>query len=165
MSIDALTGQKLGQYELRERIGMGGMGAVYRAYQTGLDREVAVKVLPPSLAMESGYVARFTREAKTSAALEHPHIIPIYDYGTQDSISYIVMRLLTGGTLKDRLEKALQNGDPLPSVESIATLLHQLADALDYAHSRGVIHRDIKPGNVLFDSRVMLFWSILASPS
>jgi len=157
MSVESLTGHKLGQYQLHERIGSGGMGAVYRAMQTGLEREVAVKVLPPSLAMEPGYAARFTREAKTSAALEHPHIIPIYDYGTQDDISYIVMRLLTGGTLKDRLNAALLNGEPLPSLETVITLLRQLADALDYAHSRGVIHRDIKPGNVMFDNRSDVF--------
>jgi serine/threonine-protein kinase len=148
MSIDNLSGQTFGQYELRDRLGAGGMGAVYRAYQKNLKREVAVKVISITLSQQSGYVERFLREAETSARLENAHIIPIYDFGTQGPLSYIVMRMLTGGSLTDRLQ---QRPDSTPSLGEIASLLGQLANALDYAHSQGVIHRDIKPSNVMFD--------------
>lgn len=150
MSLDNLSGQMLGQYELRELLGVGGMGAVYRAYQSSLKREVAVKVLPPSLAAQPGYAERFIREAETAAALEHPHIVPIVDYGTANGTSYIVMRLLTGGTLAERLA---QRPDRLPSLGEISELLRQMASALDYAHSQGVIHRDLKLTNVMFDGQ------------
>lgn len=150
MSLDNLSGQMLGQYELRELLGVGGMGAVYRAYQSSLKREVAVKVLPPSLAAQPGYAERFIREAETAAALEHPHIVPIVDYDTANGISYIVMRLLTGGTLAERLA---QRSGRLPSLGEISELLRQMASALDYAHSQGVIHRDLKLTNVMFDSQ------------
>ena len=135
----------LGQYELQELIGMGGMGAVYRGFQQSLKRAVAVKVLSPALAQESDYLERFNREAETAAALEHQHIVPIHDYGVQGDISYVVMRLLSGGTLASRTGEM-----PLPD---IAELLMQLGSALDYAHSKGVIHRDIKPTNIMFDSQ------------
>jgi tRNA A-37 threonylcarbamoyl transferase component Bud32 len=153
MTIQNLAGQMLGQYELRELIGAGGMGAVYRGYQANLKREVAVKVLVAQLAQQPGYLERFNREAETAAALEHRHIIPIYDYGTQQGISYVVMRLLSGGTLADRLAQHAEQGKPLPSLGEIANVLEQLASALDYAHSQGVIHRDIKPSNVMFDNQ------------
>ena len=150
MSLDNLSGQMLGQYELRELLGVGGMGAVYRAYQSSLKREVAVKVLPLSLAAQPGYAERFIREAETAAALEHPHIVPIVDYGTANGTSYIVMRLLTGGTLAERLA---QRSGRLPSLGEISDLLKQMASALDYAHSQGVIHRDLKLTNVMFDAQ------------
>jgi serine/threonine protein kinase/formylglycine-generating enzyme required for sulfatase activity len=153
MSIHNLAGQTLGQYELRELLGAGGMGAVYRAYQPGLQRAVAVKVLSPSLAEQAGYIERFTREARTAAALEHAHIVPVYDYGTQRDISYVVMRLLPGGALSERLEQRVGSDKPLPSLGETAELLKQVASALDYAHSQGVIHRDIKPSNIMFDSQ------------
>jgi formylglycine-generating enzyme required for sulfatase activity len=151
MGIHGLVGQQLGDYELRELLGVGGMGAVYRAYQPGLRRYVAIKVLSEALADDPGYAERFTREARTAAALEHPHIVPIYDYGTWGNLSYVVMRLLTGGALSQRIRWA---GDrlSLPSLGETADLLKQLAGALDYAHSQGVIHRDIKPSNVMFDN-------------
>src|SRR5438552_765271 len=94
-----LVGLTLGQYELRELLGAGGMGTVYRGFQANLRREVAVKVLPSGLSQQPGYIDRFTREAQTSSALEHPHIVPIMDFGTQQGTTYLVMRLLTGGTL------------------------------------------------------------------
>jgi serine/threonine protein kinase/formylglycine-generating enzyme required for sulfatase activity len=153
MSIQNLAGQTLGQYELRDLLGEGGMGAVYRAYQRNLNREVAIKVLPASLAAQSGYMERFTREAQTSAALEHPNIVPVHDYGTQGGISYVVMRLLTGGTLAERLTHSVEAGRPLPSLMEIAQITKQLASALDYAHSHGVIHRDIKANNIMFDKQ------------
>ncbi len=153
MSTQNLSGQVFGQYELRELLGMGGMGAVYRAYQKALNRAVAVKILPASLAMEKDFVERFHREAETVAVLEHPHIIPVYDYGVQEGTSYIVMRLLTGGTLADRFTRRDVKHQPLPTLNDIADLLNQLAGAFDYAHSLGIIHRDIKPNNIMFDNQ------------
>jgi Tol biopolymer transport system component len=153
MSTQDLSGQTFGQYELRELLGVGGMGAVYRAYQKTLRRAVAVKILPAALAVEEDFVERFHREAETVAALEHPHIIPVYDYGVQEGTSYIVMRLLTGGTLADRITRRGARKQPLPSLHDIADLLNQLAGAFDYAHSLGVIHRDIKPNNIMFDNQ------------
>jgi serine/threonine-protein kinase len=153
MATGSLAGQTLGQYELRELVGESGMGAVYRAYQASLQREVAFKVMSASLASQPGYVERFTREARTAAALEHAHIVPVYDYGTQDDISYIVMRLLSGGSLEQRISQ----GNRLPSLQETSELLDQLASALDYAHRRGVIHRDIKASNVMFDDQGSAF--------
>ena len=152
MSSQDFTGHTLGQYELRELLGRGGMGTVYRAYQRTLKRAVAVKVLPAALAADADFVARFTREAETAASLEHPHIIPVYDYGVEGGTSYIVMRLLGGGTLADRMAQREATGAPLPSLGEIARLLSQLAGAFDYAHQQGVIHRDIKPSNIMFDT-------------
>jgi serine/threonine protein kinase len=151
MSLEDLTGKTLGQYQLRQLLGMGGMGAVYRGVQLNLKREVAVKVLAPMLAKQPGYLKRFNREAETAASLEHRHIIPIYDYGTQGAVSYVVMRLLTGGGLDDRILHRGTSAPILPSLGETADLLDQLASALDYAHARGVIHRDIKPSNIMFD--------------
>jgi serine/threonine protein kinase len=153
MDAQDFSGQVLGQYELQELLGRGGMGAVYRAYQRALKRAVAVKVLPAALAADPDYVARFTREAETAAALEHPHIIPIYDYGVEGGTSYIVMRLLTGGTLADRMAQRAVTGRPLPTLSEVARLLAQVADAFDHAHRQGVIHRDVKPSNIMFDNQ------------
>jgi serine/threonine protein kinase/uncharacterized protein YgiM (DUF1202 family) len=153
MTMQDLTGQILGSYQLRELIGVGGMGAVYRGYQTTLERAVAVKVLSTVLASEAGYVERFYREAKTAAALEHAHIVPVHDFGIQGSLSYVVMRLLTGGTLADRMQNRADKNKPLPSLGEIASLLRQMGSALDYAHTQGVIHRDIKPSNIMFDNQ------------
>ncbi len=148
-----LTGYRLGQYQLLQLLGVGGMGAVYRGYQASLKREVAVKVMSSRLLQDPDAIARFSREAEIVARLEHSHIVPIYDYGTEGTVSFIVMRLLTGGTLEARLRQQIAQERPLPSPVEVAHWLGQLADALDYAHSQGVIHRDIKPNNVMFDSR------------
>jgi Tol biopolymer transport system component/serine/threonine protein kinase len=153
MSTHNYSGHTFGQYELREILGIGGMGTVYRAYQTALRRTVAVKVLSPGLATDPDYIQRFHHEAETAAALEHPHIVPVYDYGVQDGVSYIVMRLLTGDTLAQRLARREETREPLPALSEIADLLNQLAGAFDYAHARGVIHRDIKPSNIMFDNQ------------
>ncbi|MDZ4766614.1 MAG: serine/threonine-protein kinase, partial [Chloroflexota bacterium] len=147
MAVTNLVGQMLGQYQLRSLLGTGGMGAVYRGYQSNLRREVAVKVMSASLIERPEYAERFNREAQTVAALEHSHIVPIYDYGTENKITYVVMRMLTGGSLAERITYRPSG----PSLGEIAEILRQLASALDYAHARGVIHRDIKANNVMFD--------------
>ncbi|MBE0689890.1 MAG: serine/threonine protein kinase, partial [Anaerolineae bacterium] len=153
MSVENLVGQTLGQYQLRQLLGLGGMGAVYRAFQVNLKREVAIKVLPGSLARQPGYIERFNREAEIAASLEHAHIVPVYDYGTQNDISFVVMRLLNGGSLAERLQYRATG----PSLHEVATILQHLAAALDYAHSKNVIHRDIKANNVMFDEQGSAF--------
>src|SRR5260221_12281244 len=152
LNITTLTGLTIGQYTLKEQLGAGGMGVVYRGYQPNLEREVAIKILPPSMANQEGYIEGFMREARTAAGLEHAHIVPIYDYGTQQELSYVVMRLLTGGSLAQRMQQRVKDNLPLPARGEVSQMLKEIASALDYAHSRGVIHRDIKAGNIMFDS-------------
>lgn len=132
-------------YELRERIGAGGFGAVFKAYQSTVGREVAIKIILPGLANQPDFIRRFESEAQLVARLEHPHITPLYDYWRDPEGAYLVMRWLRGGSLRD----ALQNG--LFELRAAALLLDQLAGALSLAHRNGVIHRDIKPGNILLD--------------
>ncbi|MEL7234854.1 MAG: serine/threonine-protein kinase, partial [Chloroflexota bacterium] len=153
MDYAQLAGRTLGQYELKSLIGKGGMSAVYRAHQPSLNRNVAVKVLSKDLATDPTYAVRFDNEAKTVATLEHNNIIPVYDYGREDDLSFIVMRLLTGGTLGERVERRVDTGAPLPSFGECVTLLREMTKALSYAHGRGVIHRDIKASNVMFDGQ------------
>jgi tRNA A-37 threonylcarbamoyl transferase component Bud32 len=143
-----LTGMTLGSYRIVERIGRGGMAAVYKAHHAAIDRYVALKVLSADFADHPGFRARFEREARVVAKLQHPHILPIFDYGQEQGISYLVMPYIPTGTLKDYLR---QEG-PLP-LRRVARIFRQLAKALDYAHEEGVLHRDIKPGNILFDRR------------
>ncbi len=135
------------QYELESEIGRGGMSVVYRARDVRLNRPVAIKVLPPELAYDAAVRARFTREAQTSAQLSHVHIIPIYDVGERDGVAYLVMALVTGGNLAEILMR-----QPRQPVDEVQRLLSEIADALAYAHLRGVIHRDIKPDNILLDA-------------
>ncbi len=151
--LEQLADRRLGQYELRSLIGTGGMSAVYRAFQPTLGREVAIKVLASDLATDPDYQRRFALEARTAAGLEHTNIVPVYDYGTEAGLIYVVMRLLAGGTLAQRLAVARQDEHPLPSSADVVALLEVLAAAMDYAHERGVIHRDIKPSNIMFDPR------------
>lgn len=152
MRVDYLEGQTLGQYEIKKLLGAGGMGYVYTAYQPRLKRDVAIKVLPAEFALDNEYMERFEREAEIAASLEHPNIVPILDYGMDQGISFVVMRMLTGGTLAERLKQRHENKQPLPSLREVIELVNQLAGALDYAHEQGVIHRDIKPNNIMFDS-------------
>jgi len=140
--ISQLEGQRLGPYQIVELIGRGGMAFVYKALQPTLRRYVAIKVLPPYFAHEENFRARFQQEAETVARLEHPNILPIYDYGQQGDVPYIVMPLITGGTLRDWLARGV-------SLPRALTVLSRILQALDYAHAQGVIHRDIKPSNVL----------------
>ena len=134
------------QYELLGEIGRGGMSVVYRARDVRLNREVAIKVLPPELTYDPAIRPRFTREAQTSAHLTHPHIVPIYDVGERDGIAYFVMGFISGGNLASLLTR-----EPKQPIEEVRRILAEVASALDYAHARGVIHRDIKPDNILLD--------------
>ena len=135
---------QLGQYRLIEAIGHGGMATVYKAYQESLDRYVAVKVLHST--RDPQFAARFKREARAIAALQHHNILPVYDYGEQEGLLFLVLQYIEGGTtLGDML------GKPMAPPTALRLTSHVL-DALDYAHKRGVIHRDIKPANVLMPS-------------
>src|SRR3954454_24016994 len=143
-----------GQYDIDGEIGRGGMSVVYRARDRRLNRPVALKVLPPELAHDPAIRTRFTREAQMSAQLSHAHIVPIYDVGEQDGLAYFVMAIVNGGNLATLLTR-----EPRQPVEEARRLLAEIADALAYAHLRGVIHRDIKPDNILLDEnsgRVMV---------
>ena len=139
-------GQMLGPYRIINQIGRGGMATVYKAYQPSVDRYVAIKVLPTQLAESKEFATRFQQEARIIAKLEHPHILPVFDYGESDGVSYFVMRYMDAGTLKEKMIE----GRPLP-LNDIDRLFTQLAEALSYAHSRGIVHRDLKPANVLID--------------
>ncbi|EFO81004.1 serine/threonine protein kinase [Oscillochloris trichoides DG-6] len=141
--LKSLINQRLGRYEITALLGRGGMAAVYRATDTILQRAVALKVLYPQYSDDATLIERFTREAVIAASLEHPHIVPVYDVGEQDGMAYMAMKLLDGETLQERLQR---EGTLSPT--ELCTLLQPVAAALDYAHSRGVIHRDIKPGNI-----------------
>jgi serine/threonine-protein kinase len=137
-----LDGATIGQYHILERVGKGGMATVYKAYQPALDRYVAVKVLTPSLAGDEDFIARFEREARAVARLRHRNILTIFDYDRQGGMFYLVMEYVSGGTLRERL------GWP-QDLAYVANVIAQVGDALAYAHSQGVIHRDVKPGNIL----------------
>ncbi len=135
-------GTQLGAYQIVEAIGRGGMATVYKAYQPGLARYVAIKVLPAFFADEEGFRERFQREAIAVASLRHPNILRIFDYGEDRGVAYIVTELVEGGPLSQEL------GQPLP-VDQVCDLLAPIAAALDYAHARGLVHRDVKPSNIL----------------
>ncbi len=138
--------QQIGRYTIIEEIGHGGFAAVFRAIDTTLEREVAIKVMRPLLMSDPEFVARFQREAKVAASLQHPNIIPIYDYGEYEGRLFLVMKLM-----QDSLAKRLEQG-PLPW-EQVVALGQQIAAGLDFAHRRGAIHRDIKPDNILLDEQ------------
>src|SRR2546422_6154300 len=137
------TGARLGPYEILAPLGAGGMGEVYRARDTRLERTVAVKVLPAHLSTSPESRQRFDREARMISQLSHPHICALYDVGHQDGMDYLVMEYLEGETLADRLVKGR-----LP-IEQILRYAIEIADALDKAHHDGIVHRDLKPGNVM----------------
>ena len=141
-----LNGQQLGKYVLDRPLGRGGMATVYRGHDAALNRPVAIKVLDPATTAEPGAVERFRREAVLAANLEHPHIVPVYDVQEADGLWYIAMRYVPGESLRDILNR--EGALPL---ERSGSILRPVADALDYAHSHGVVHRDIKPGNILVE--------------
>ncbi|KAB2855516.1 MAG: serine/threonine protein kinase [Anaerolineae bacterium] len=141
-----LAGQVIDNYQLIEVMGRGGMAVVYRARQLNIERNVAVKVMSSALAGSPDFIARFKREADLIAKLEHPHILPIYDYGQVGEYVYLVVRLMEGGSLDRRIR-----GKPLP-LPDIEKLMTQIAGGLDYAHQHGIVHRDLKPNNVLLDN-------------
>jgi serine/threonine protein kinase len=140
----ALTsGTKLGPYEIQSQLGAGGMGEVYRARDTRLGRDVAIKVLPSHLSSNPDLKTRFEREARAISALQHPHICTLYDIGSQNGTDYLVMELLEGETLADRLRKG-----PLPLKQALEYGI-EIAGALEKAHKNGIVHRDLKPGNIM----------------
>jgi serine/threonine protein kinase len=157
MNAEALIGTVLGTCTLQRLIGQGGMGAVYLAQQSRPKRQVAVKVLLPMTPLSpnqlAAFLERFRRETDAAASLEHPNITPVHEYGERDGLAYLVMPYISGGTLRDEMERE----GPLP-LASVLNYLEQMAAALDFAHERGVIHRDIKPANILMtpEGRLLL---------
>jgi serine/threonine protein kinase len=149
---DSLVGQTLGAYRLVERLGQGGMATVYKAYEPALNRYVAIKVLPQFFANDPSFAVRFRREAKAVARLSHPNIVPIYSYGESGGVTYIAMQFVEGGTLKH------ERGEKMDCATALRLLL-PITRALDYAHKRGIVHRDVKPSNVLLGEEG---WPLLA---
>ena len=155
-----LSGRSLGPYRLESAIGAGGMGQVYRANDARLHRTVAIKVLAPSLAHDTQFRARFDREAKAIAALNHPHICTLHDIGSADGVDYLVMEYVEGETLSTRLERGA-----LPFAQALTSAI-QIAEALAAAHRQGIVHRDLKPGNVMLTkSGIKLLDFGLAKPT
>src|SRR5262245_45309641 len=144
-------GSRLGHYEIQSLRGAGGMGEVYRSRDVRLDRTVALKILPSHIAADPGFRQRFEREARSAAALSHPHICALYDVGEApnpdnqhgEPVQFLVMEYLEGETLAEALEKK-----PLPMAEVLRTSI-EIADAIDKAHRKAVVHRDLKPGNIM----------------
>ena len=140
-----MSSQNFGRYIIKGELGRGGMATVFHAYDPRFERDVAIKVLPREFLHDPQFRARFEREAKTIALIEHPAIVPVYDFGEEESQPYIVMRYMSGGSLSERLA---QGSFPISEVLS---MINRLAPALDAAHGKGIIHRDLKPANILYD--------------
>lgn len=148
MDLSSRPIRKLGPYEVLEKIAQGGMGEIYKGFQPALERYVAIKILTHSLQVDRALTQRFQREAKAAAALRHPNIVQVIDFGVQDDVYYLVMEYVEGTNLRAEIDRRRQAGRPFTPAE-ILHLLGQVADALDYAHQHGVIHRDVKPANIL----------------
>jgi serine/threonine-protein kinase len=146
-----LIGTRLGGYDVQALIGSGGMASVYRGFDPNLQRSVAIKVLSPETAAQPGFADRFRQEARLIASLRHPNIVHVYDFGEHNGLTYMVQELLPGPTLEQRLSEAVAQGVPL-SRDDILSMTAQLASALDAAHAAGIIHRDVKPGNALWNT-------------
>jgi serine/threonine-protein kinase len=136
-------GENVGPYRIIEQLGQGGMATVFKAYHPNLDRYVAIKVLHPAFKQDPQFLERFTREARVVAMLDHPNIVPVFDYADHNGQSYLVMKFIEGETLKAVLDRGW------PSKEQILSIVQSVGSALTYAHSQGVLHRDIKPSNIL----------------
>jgi len=152
-----LIGKTLGKYRVISRLGTGGMSEVYKAYQPGLDRYVAIKVLHTFLASEKDFLTRFQREAKVAAMLRHPNIVRVHDFDVEAKAYYMVMEFIEGPSLKTRLQE-LDEQDQLLPLEEVVRIISAVANALDYAHRHGTVHRDVKPANIMFtqDEQVIL---------
>jgi predicted Ser/Thr protein kinase len=145
MNSESLIGKTIGNYRIISRLGRGGMATVYRARQVTMGRDVAIKVMSADLAEDPQYEARFEREAQVIANLQHPRVLPVHDFGHEGEVFYLVMRVIEGESLYQRLMRGKLK------LDRAARYVNQIAEALDYAHSQGVIHRDLKPNNVLID--------------
>src|SRR6266849_7139900 len=136
-------GTRLGHYEIRSRLGAGGMGEVYLAQDTGLDRKVALKILPVDLAANQDRMRRFVREAKSAAALNHPNIAHIYEIGESEGVNFIAMEYIEGATLREKIHREQTE------LRKLLRYLQQVAEGLAKAHAAGIVHRDLKPDNVM----------------
>lgn len=152
-----LEGQTIGKYRVIERLGRGGMATVYKAFHPGLDRYVAIKTLHSHLYEGRNFLERFQQEAKAIASLRHPHIVQVFDFDVHDDIYYMVMEFISGGTLKAKMKNVSCAGRALP-IPEVVRIIKQVSSALGYAHKNGMIHRDVKPANILLnqDDDVML---------
>lgn len=150
--MDDLTGQTIGSYRLVQKLGAGGMAEVYKSYQPRLDRYVAIKFIRPELAVDTGFRTRFEQEARAIARLSHSNIVHIYDFGEEEKRYFLVMEFIEGQTLKDYLQTEFKNGRQIPLTLAIS-IISQVAAALDYAHSHNIIHRDVKPDNILISDK------------
>ncbi len=148
-----MSAPKIGRYEVEDELGTGGMATVYRARDPYMQRQVAIKVLAYQLTSDALYQEYFQREAEVIAALEHPCIVPVFDFGRLGNQPYIVMRYMAGGSLQDRLDKGELKA------RDMAHIVERVAEGLDAAHARGIIHRDVKPANILFDTSGEAFLS------
>ncbi len=141
-------GSHIASYQLEERLGQGGMAVVFRAYDSRLDRRVALKLMAPGFSDDDAFRQRFMQESRAAAAVDHPHIIPVFEAGEANGVLFLAMRMVRGGDVRSLIDR---NG-PLPPARA-AEIVAQVASALDAAHARGLVHRDVKPANMLLEAR------------